>query len=380
MARRFLINQMADEFEVKINDLPLPEDNGLLDVEFDFPNDYKDDEKPVNMKIEAGFGCETIDDDQVKWRIKFTKKPIDTEELRGVSVFCGIKVAQTPFFFNLSGGLAGQHGQQYVSGQIKADYLDKLTADTITTERQRINWELPESKALEEWGQERVKSLLAIWQSRRAEEKLQLIETKVATFSKRLDRLKKSEKRTVLKALKNLARIETLNDEQFNNLSNAILTAWEGGRLHELIRNVSEVGSMDESGLLSLLAEAQVLNALHVAEAVKAKVEIIDGLHKRIQRKELENAVRDYIADNPWLLSPEWETFKKEISVKSLVRQAADEAKLDEDKDWRKKNRFSIVIRPTTFDSGIYASRIDARSRSSQSIRRIHRHSSITCE
>ena len=101
MARRFLINQVADEFKIKVNDLPLPDDNALRGIEFDFPNEYKDSEKPDNMTIEDGFGCETLGENRISWRIKFTKTPIDTEELRGISVFCGIKVAQTPFFLSI---------------------------------------------------------------------------------------------------------------------------------------------------------------------------------------------------------------------------------------------------------------------------------------
>ena len=337
MARRFLINQTADEFKVTINDLPLPEDNALMGVEFDFPADYTESEKPVGLRIADGVGYEKIGEDEIKWRIKFTEDTIGTEELRGVSVFCGIKVAQTPFFFNLSGGLSGQHGQQYISGQVRADYLDMLDLDIITTERQRINWELQECKPLEEWGQKRVKSLLSMWKVRRASDKIRRIDKKVAPFSARLERLKATEKRTVSGALKKMARIETLSEEQFTDLANGILTAWEGGRLRELIEDVSSVETMDEGVLLSLLAEAQVLSALHVAEAVKAKVEIIDGLHKRILERDLENAVRDYIAENPWLLSPEWETFRKETSVKNLVDAAAKEAGLDRDDQWKKR-------------------------------------------
>ena len=337
MARRFLVNELADEFKITINGYPLPKDNALSGVEFDFPRDYKDSERPAGLRIAENVGHEKIGDDEIGWRIRFTKDTIGTEELRGVSVFCGIKVAQTPFFFNLTGGLSGQHGQQYVSGQVRADYLDRLDADIITTERQRINWELEECKALEEWGQSRVKSLLGIWKARRAADKIRRMDDKIAPFSLRLERLRSTEKRTVSSALKKVATIESLSDGQFADLSNGILTAWEGGRLRELIENVSGVASMDEGVLLSLLAEAQVLNALHVAEAVKAKVEIIEGLRKRIVERDLENAVRDYIADNPWLLSPEWETFKKETSVRNLVAAAAKDARLDKDEEWKKR-------------------------------------------
>ena len=337
MARRFLVNELADEFKITINGYPLPKDSALSGVEFDFPRDYKDRERPAGLRIAENVGHEKIGDDEIGWRIRFTKDTIGTEELRGVSVFCGIKVAQTPFFFNLTGGLSGQHGQQYVSGQVRADYLDRLDADIITTERQRINWELEECKALEEWGQTRVKSLLGIWKARRAADKIRRIDDKIAPFSLRLERLRSTEKRTVSSALKKVATIESLSEGQFADLSNGILTAWEGGRLRELIENVSSVENMDEGVLLSLLAEAQVLNALHVAEAVTAKVEIIEGLHKRIIERDLENAVRDYIADNPWLLSPEWETFKKETSVKNLVAAAAKDARLDNDDEWKKR-------------------------------------------
>ena len=322
MARRFLVNQVADTFEILINGEEVPDDNALMGVEFDFPNEYTDEEQPSGLRVENNIGYETVGNDEISWRVRFTKEPIGTEELRGVSVFCGIKLAQSPFFFNLSGGLSGQHGQQYVSGQVRADYLDRLTADVITTERQRINWELAECSELEAWGQERIKSLLSLWKGRRAEEKLRQIDEKVAPFSQRLDRLRASEKRTVVSALRRVATIEALSDEQFADLSSGILTAWEGGRLRELIEDVSNVEDMDEGVLLTLLAEAQVLSALHVAEAVKAKVEIIEGLRKRIEGRDLENAVRDYIAENPWLLSPQWETFKVETSVRHLDRRS----------------------------------------------------------
>ena len=333
MARRFLINQVADEFKVLINGHGVPDDNALAGVEFDFPTDYNDDERPRHLRISGNVGHELVGADQISWRVRFTKVPIGTDELRGISVFCGIKLAQSPFFFNLSGGLSGQHGQQYVSGQVQADYLDKLPSDVITTERQRINWELEPCKPLEDWGKERLKSLLSIWKARRAAAKLRQIDDKVEQFSVRLDRLKPSEKRTVRRAIERLATIEALSDDQFADLASGVLTAWEGGRLHDLIGDVSRISEMDEGVLLSLLAETQVLNALHVAEAVRAKAEVIEGLRRRIRERELENAVRDYIAENPWLLSPEWETFKIEKSVKAILTEAAREADLDSEDD-----------------------------------------------
>ena len=326
MARRFLLNQVADEFKIEINGSPFPEDNALSGVEF--PRDYKEGEKPEGLKIRHDMGYEKIDDDEIEWRIKFMKDPISTEELRGVSVFCGIKVAQTSFFFNLSGGLRGQHGQQYVSGQVRADYLDRLETDVITTERQRINWEIQGCKGLEKWGQERVKSLLAIWQERRAAPRLKWIEDRTASFSPILKRLKSTERRTLSSVLKKVAMIETLSEQQCRGVLEGILKAWDRGHLRDLIEGISDVDVLDEKELLKLLAEEQVLTALNVAEVVGTKLGIIRVLREGIEKEALENKLRNHIAENPWLLSPEWETFKKETTIKNIMDGAAVTSKL----------------------------------------------------
>jgi hypothetical protein len=90
---------------------------------------------------------------------------------------------------------------------------------------------------------------------------------------------------------------------------------------------------LSETELLEILVEAQVLTALNAAEAVKTKLLIVGGLKLHIQRRELEAAVRDYIARYPWLISPEWETFRVERTLRKLIEDAAGEAGF-KGKDW----------------------------------------------
>ena len=77
-----------------------------------------------------------------------------------------------------------------------------------------------------------------------------------------------------------------------------------------------------------MLVEARVLTALQTVEVVRTKLEAIQGLRRRIEERELENAVRDFIARNPWLISPEWETFRKESGMRSILEDAAATAGL----------------------------------------------------
>ena len=335
MARRFLLAQQGDEFRLTINGIELPKDEEQQAMQFEFPRDYADAEKPPGLSEADGWGIETLSDgNRIRWRVRFARSTIGLEEFRGIAVFCGIKVAQTPFFFQLSGGLGGQHGQQYLTGTVRADYLDLGPRDVITTERQRINWEDPSTAPLLEWGQERLKRLLTIWQGRRAEQKIRAIDERIAEFSERLSRLPRSEGETVRRALRRIASIDAIEDGDFEDLASAILTAWEAGRLRQIIEDVARMDEMDAGVLLSLLTEQQVLSALHAAEVVRLRLDVINGLRHRIDRRELELAIRDYIAKHPWLINPRWETFRVERRIDKLVSDSLGESGIAEDPDW----------------------------------------------
>ncbi|MCJ7507547.1 MAG: ATP-binding protein, partial [candidate division Zixibacteria bacterium] len=127
MARRFLLHKRVSDFVDKINGRELPETEEGKDVEFVFPRDFGSD-LPEGLTIEdSDWGKERLSDGNlIKWRFCFYKVPIDEEQLRGRSIFSKGKLCQNPFFFNLTGGLGGQHGQEYLSGAVEADFLDEL--------------------------------------------------------------------------------------------------------------------------------------------------------------------------------------------------------------------------------------------------------------
>lgn len=345
LARRFLLLKWSEGFNVFVDDEAMPDSEDLAKVEYSFPRDYRDDEKPKGMRIVDDWGVEILSNGkEIKWKFNFFEDPIEDEELRGVSIFAKVKQAQKPFLFNLAGGLGGQHGQEYLSGQVRADFVDALPKDIISPERQRINWEHVEAIPLEEWGQDRVKKLFRIWKERRGEERRKEIEGKVAGFTDRLERLPRHEAKTVKSALTKVGGIPSLSKKQFQELADGILTSWEQGRLKELISDLSKVDDLTEESLLGLLAEVDVLAALNVAEAVKTKIEAIRGLKRLVDKGELENAVRDYIAEKPYLLDPKWETFRKETSVQWILDEAADESEIAKN-DPHARKRIDLALR-----------------------------------
>jgi hypothetical protein len=349
LARRFLLHQRVNDFEITVNGSPLPADTDEKAIEFDFPRDYRDGEGPDDLNVaDDGFGEEKLPNgDPVRWRIVFYEDTIDEQELQGIAVFAGGKLAQSPFWFELVGGTTAQAGQPYMSGRVEADFLDHKDEDLIATERQRVNWQHESTQELLAWGKKRMRDLLAVWGRRRKEEKQKVLDEKLAPFAERLGRFQPSEQKVVRAALLKIGAVSQINVGQFTALAESVIVAWENGRLKELIHSVAEARDMPDESLIEILVEANVLTALAMAEAVKTKLLVVEGLKQRIEKTELENSLRDYIAEHPWLLGPEWETYKKETSPTKLLESARKEAGLDDPESWPGRLDLALVAGTT---------------------------------
>ena len=138
MRRRFSI--FGEQFRVDVNDEHVERED--TEWQFRFP--------------ESGWNDEQIDGvGPVRWWAGFTRSPIPHDEARGISVLSHGKLVQRPFFFEMSGGTQGQHGMQYLAGEVIADGLDE-ERDLIATDRSAILWEDPRAAPLLRWGQDLV--------------------------------------------------------------------------------------------------------------------------------------------------------------------------------------------------------------------------------
>lgn len=322
LSSRFLLAQLSGDFSVSVNGNELKQ-SFADEMEFVFPRDFTVEERkkiPLEDSEDETWAKEKLDGYEIYWRVGFYEETIKCEYLRGVSVFSRGKIAQKPFFFDLSGGISGQNALEYMTGQVKMDFIDEGRFDLISTERQRINLQTEIGKKIQKWGISRIKFLAQIWKNRRSKKRLQEIEDKVSGFKDRLDVLPSHERKTVKSVLTKIATFERLGKNRFQDWCNAVLTSWETGRLRELLNDISEAENLDEAKLLEVLSEADVLTALNIAEAIKTKIVTIGELKLLVNKGELENTVRNFIYARPWIINPKWEQFKKERSVEKLIK------------------------------------------------------------
>lgn len=311
MARRFSI--LGKGFEVILNDKPLEPLNTALEFSFQGAQDGGEDVSGV------GF---------VKWWIGFTEKPIKSEALRGVSVIVRDKMAQAPFFFDLTGGAYAQHGIQYLTGEVYADQLDQ-ERDFIGTDRQGILWDEPMPAALLKWGDLKIRDLLRKWAEGRSEkDEDRLVKTILGqggpSVEQRISRLRPREQEEVRGVIRRLASFPSVTDDpnRARELLDLILRAFEDSSFFALLKALSATDAMAREQVLKLITELDVFEVVKVAELVRARVGAIHKFREMLDANVVEKPdLQDFLFNHPWLIHPEWLVVEHERRLESILAQ-----------------------------------------------------------
>jgi hypothetical protein len=314
MSRRFAV--LSDRFLLHLNGEPLTKE--AMEFQFRFPED-------------GGLGADDVTGaGSIRWWVGFTKVPIPDDAARGISVLVRGKLAQAPFYFDLSGGVHGQHGMQYMAGEVLADFLDD-TVDLIATDRASVLWEDPRARPLLDWGQQKVKDLLGEWANRRQQENVRHLRDTSPYFG-RLERFPERERTELRAAITKLASIDTIDDTRLDELVAFLFKAYENETFMQLIRAINATDAGAQAELLRLFQEWDVLEAISVAQTVRGRIEVIrkfrDMIHARVPEKP---DMQDFVRDRPWLMNPQWDVLQHE---RSLDRVLAEHFGVEGDPDY----------------------------------------------
>ncbi len=259
MGRRFALE--TGKMRIIINDSELTHEN--LDFEYRTPNTGWQEEEI------SGFG-------KVSYWFGFLKNTVQDSELRGISVFARNRVAQvTPFFFNLTGGgINGQVGLEYLTGQVKSDELDADT-DYIATDRQTVNWQFGKASIFEKWGQEKIKELCRDWKKRREDDKEGKFMHDYSELAPLIKPLPEQERKDLKDALEKIAGIERIGTEDFMVIARSMVSGVQRESVKKVIQRINAADDDALEDLCQAIKEWDVISAVAIAEIVRGKIEII---------------------------------------------------------------------------------------------------------
>lgn len=119
---------------------------------------------------------------EIKGKILSAEKPISPESgLRGITIYSRGKLVNAPEFFSES---TSSHFYQYVTGFIIADFIDNLPEDVISTNRQSLDWDHPETIKFRKFLQGVVNKVNSAWRDRRKKKKNQEISEAIGVVDK----------------------------------------------------------------------------------------------------------------------------------------------------------------------------------------------------
>jgi hypothetical protein len=315
LARRLLI--LDENFTVHINGKAISRQE--IPFQFRFPKE------PKSWKTaDLGNGR------QIQWWAGFCKDTILDEEQRGFVVYVRGKLAQTPWFFDLSGGVWGQHGMQYFTGEIKADFLDE-SDDLIATDRGTIRWEDPMAAPLKDWGRKKIRALLETWADKRREAKSK--SPIVIQYLKQAENLPERERKIFKAVVDRIVAIPQLDkDKEGKDIADELVefayNALTNRSVLETIRSLNAASTDDLALFSEVLSEWDIIEAVNTAQLVKGRVEIIRKFAQMIKDKVPEKPdMQDYLRDHPWLIDPKWTMLHHEKSLDNVLATQFNVAK-----------------------------------------------------
>jgi uncharacterized protein (TIGR02391 family) len=124
-------------------------------------------ESDVVSSTDAYFG-------KISLSLLTAKTPIPPSSgLRGIALFSRGKLVNAPEYFSES---TSSHFYQYLTGWIKADFIDLIEEDVISTNRQALNWEHPEMAEFRQYLEKLISAIGQDWRKKRTNKKEQEVE------------------------------------------------------------------------------------------------------------------------------------------------------------------------------------------------------------
>ena len=308
MARRFTVLKGDTSFRVYVND-----------------EEIRREEQPFQFRYPGEKGkwesAEVSGAGQIKWWVGFRPEPIGDEEARGIVVFARGKLAQAPWFFGLSGGVHGQHGMQYMTGEVQADFLDTTDGpDLIATDRGGALWEEAPAAALRQWGEDKVRELLDEWARKRREVKVSRLEVK--KYLELAERLPPKDRRLFDYFVDRVTGIPQIDkdEEIVDELVRFGYNALTNHRFLEVIRQLNATSAEDLDKVVEILADWDVMEVVQAAQKIRGRVEIIRKFDEMIAAGVPEKPdMHEFLKTHPWLVDLQWETLEHEKSLDSVL-------------------------------------------------------------
>lgn len=315
---------MSRRFALTANDMQVFVNGEIIErfdypVEFHFPRDGTPN--PSVSVATDGWAEETIDSNHfVRWWIGFTEKPLRDQALQGISVLARGKMAQRPFLFQRAQGVTGQLGQEYLIGEVEADWLDEgddIDSDHIQANRDQLQLENEELEPFIRWGQGRLQWALATRNSLRrdkTEERVLITDPRV---TKLFESLTSKEQSRVRRIAQHMSLVPEITPEDIFHVISDVVNAMDDVEIRKMWEGIDDEAPDVQAKVWDIIRRFSLIDARRHKTIIDARLKAIRRLREYVISGDPEvPTIHDHIKRNPWLINPGWHLYDDEVDIR----------------------------------------------------------------
>ena len=314
LARRFALD--TSQMKIVVNGQDIGRFDLNLDVRFPTDGHLLDDV----VERQVGWADSEVDGKPVRWWIGFTAKPLQEKELQGISVLARGKLVQRPFFFQRTAGTQGQLGQEYLVGEVQADWLDEgfdIETDLIQANRDQLQLEDERLDGFVEWGQKLLHQALREWSSIRQQRVSDQLD--IDEFDDLLERLTPEERKRITRVARAVAKIPAIDPEEARALVESVVDAHQDTIVRQLLEELDASEPDFQTHIWEVINEFGLIDARRNQTVIDARLRAIAELRQFVDTGALEvPTIHKHIKRHPWLLDPRWYLLDDEVRLSDL--------------------------------------------------------------
>ncbi|WP_329779172.1 hypothetical protein [Bifidobacterium longum] len=265
----------------------------------------------------------------------------DTESMKNIIVMARKRPIQEGLLDHLD---FNRNFASYVTGQVQADFLDDSQQDDIaTSDRQRLVESDERVKAFNEKMKDIFNRASDEWSRARSDANTKKLMADIPEVAAWVDSLTEGLRKPARDLIDRVSRINGIPEADRRSLYQSSIMAFTRLVQRDDIEKLYHVGELSTEQLLAILTSYKDYENMEYAQVVRTRLEVIDKLESMLKANELENATRDFVSDNPWLLDPAWERATRNAEKEKAFRTIGEEEyKLDFSSDSESNSRVDI--------------------------------------
>ncbi|MFB8280483.1 BbrUII/HgiDII family restriction enzyme [Nocardia colli] len=216
----------------------------------------------------------------------------------------------------------------YVTGQIRADFLDTDSQDDIaTSDRQRLMEDDPRVTALQKFLRDALLKASDTWSDLRPKKKAKEVLARYPVVRKWVDSLPVYQQQPAQKfmgMIESLSIPESSDDEKDRRrLFQSGIVAFERIGLREDLEKLNQLSSLESVDILHVLGTLDGYEAAMYLDIIRARVETIDSFADDVSGNALEKVLQESLHSNLWLLDPAWDRITQDVKMEEHIYELA---------------------------------------------------------